>query len=79
MTNNQFATALKSSAPPPDPPKPISAPAAPKVKRKHIGGYFDPEVSRRLRMLASEEETTVQQLLTEALTLLFSKRGMTLP
>ena len=30
-------------------------------------------------MLASEEETTVQELLTEALRLLFTNRGLTLP
>ena len=81
MTNNQFASALKSRAAAPEPPPPARSPSPSKSsgKRKHVGGYFAPEVARRLRMLASEEETTVQELLTEALTLLFSKRGLTLP
>lgn len=80
MTNNAFAAALsKKSSPQPDPPAAARPSASGKVKRRHIGGYFDPEVARRLRMLASEEETTVQELLTEALALLFTKRGLTLP
>ncbi len=79
MTNNRFASALKAKAPPPDPPKPVRAPVARNVKRKHIGGYFDPEIGRRLRMLSSEEDTTIQELLDEALRLLFQNRGKPLP
>ena len=81
MTNNEFATALKARTPPPEPPHP--SPAAPPKKfngkRKHIGGYSAPEVARQLRMLASEEETTVQELLAEALLLLFQNRGRSVP
>ena len=78
MTNNAFAAALsKRNSPPPSDPHAASRPAAsPKSKRSHIGGYFEPEVARRVRMLASEEETTVQELLTEALRLMFEKRGL---
>ena len=78
MTKTGFAAAFKSSSPPPpsDPQPPVTPPPQRKTKRKHIGGYFDPEVGKRLRMLASEEETTVQELLTEALRLLFEKRGL---
>ena len=77
MTNTDFASALsKNKSPSPDPPEASRLPPSPKSKRKHIGGYFDPEVARRLRMLASEEETTVQELLTEALRLMFEKRGL---
>ena len=79
MTNNKFASALKAATPPPDPPQPARAPAARSVKRKHIGGYFDPEIGRRLRMLSSEEDTTIQELLDEALRLLFDSRGKPLP
>ena len=80
MTNNQFAAALKSRAPVPEPPTP-APPSAAKTgaKRRHIGGYFSPAVAKQLRLLASEEETTLQELLTEALTLLFAKRGSSLP
>ena len=77
MTNNAFASALSKKNPPtPDPAEASRPAAAGKVKRKHVGGYFEPEVARRLRMLASEEETTVQELLTEALRLMFNKRGL---
>ena len=79
MTPSDFASALsKKRSPSPDPPAASRPAPSPKAKRKHIGGYFEPEVARRLRMLASEEETTVQELLTEALRLMFSKRGITI-
>ena len=77
MSNNPFASALnKKTSPAPVPPAAARSAASPKSKRKHVGGYFDPEVARRLRMLASEEGTTVQELLTEALRLMFEKRGL---
>ena len=79
MSNDDFASALTKSeklSPPPDPPEASRHPTLPKSKRKHVGGYFAPEVARRLRMLASEEETTVQELLTEGLRLMFKKRGL---
>ena len=78
MTNNKFAAALKNKAARPDPPKPLRAPAVHSPKRKHIGGYFDPEIGRRLRILSSEEDTTIQKLLDEALRLLFESRGKSL-
>ena len=81
MTHNQFAAALKSRVPAPDLPPPARSPSASKSsgKRKHVGGYFSPAVAKQLRLLASEEETTVQELLAEALSLLFAKRGLPLP
>lgn len=41
---------------------------------KHIGGYFDPAVSRQLRQIALEEDSTVQELMGEALDMLFQSR-----
>lgn len=70
---NEFAKALQSTR--------TTAAAAPRSgsngrnSRKHIGGYFDPAVSRQLRLMAVEEDTTIQQLLEEALGLLFEARG----
>jgi hypothetical protein len=43
--------------------------------KKVIAGYFDPAVSKQLRQLALEHDTTVQALLAEALNLLFIERG----
>ena len=77
MNPSDFASALsKNQSPSPDPPADSRRPVSPKSKRKHVGGYFEPEVARRLRILASEEDTTVQELLTEALRLMFKKRGL---
>lgn len=59
----------------------IPAEATGKVRRpgragtRLIGGHFPPEVARQLRMLAAEEDTTVQALLEEAIDLLFVKKG----
>jgi hypothetical protein len=40
-----------------------------------IAGHFDAAVARQLRLLAAEEDTTIQSLLSEALDLLFVKKG----
>tara|TARA_R110002126_G_scaffold81770_1_gene201174 strand:+ start:58 stop:363 length:306 start_codon:yes stop_codon:yes gene_type:complete len=84
---NKFAAALKSpkitEAPqgPPEASEPqIEVKVAPQPKRpvrrntKHVGGYFDPAVSRQLRTIALEEDSTVQALLAEALDMLFQSR-----
>ena len=43
--------------------------------RRFIGGHFDPAVGKQLRLIAVEDDTTVQALLEEALDLLFIKKG----
>ena len=43
--------------------------------RKLIAGHFDPKVAKQLKLLAVEDDTTVQALLEEALDLLFVKKG----
>lgn len=45
---------------------------------KHIGGYYHPEVSRVLKMIALEEDSTVQDLVGESLLMLFQSRGKTI-
>lgn len=55
--------------------------AAPKFSRpsrenrKFIGGHFSPDVGKQLRLIAVEDGTTIQELLEEALDLLFVKKG----
>ena len=41
--------------------------------KKFVGAYFDPEVSKQLKIIAAETEKTSQTLLAEALNLLFEK------
>ena len=46
-----------------------------KTERRLIGGHFAPEVQQQVRVIAAEQDTTIQALLTEALNDLFEKRG----
>lgn len=43
--------------------------------KKLVSGHFDPKVSKQLKHLAVEEDRTVEDLLGEALDLLFVKKG----
>jgi hypothetical protein len=45
------------------------------VGKKSIGGYFSPELSRALNMLAVEQSQSLQALLGEALDDLMRKYG----
>ena len=80
---SKFAAALKQKAGAPINAVPKSAPKTAEAGRsgaregaKHIGGYFTPQVSKQLRSLAVAEDTTVQDLLAEALNMLFQSRGL---
>lgn len=44
-------------------------------KKKHVGGYFDPAVSRQLREIALNEDKSVQDLIAEAIDMVFQSRG----
>ncbi len=66
------------------PKKPAPAKTEPKTEkffrpsregRKLIAGHFPPKTAKQLKILAAEEDTTVQALLEEALELLFVKKG----
>ena len=41
---------------------------------KHVGGYFTPLVSKQLRQIALDEDSSVQELLAEAIDMLFESR-----
>jgi hypothetical protein len=43
--------------------------------KRLISGHFDPKVAKQLKLLAVEEDTSVQALLEQALNLLFIKKG----
>ena len=84
--SNKFAAALKpakqtvtptaeTEAPAKEAPVPASVHARPsRQSTKHIGGYFDPAVSKQLRQIAVAEDSSVQALLGEAIDMLFQSR-----
>jgi hypothetical protein len=43
--------------------------------KRLVAGHFNPKVAKQLKLLAVEDDTTVQALLEEALDLLFAKKG----
>lgn len=43
--------------------------------KSNVTGYFPPSVKKQLRILAADRETTIQDLLAEALNDLFAKYG----
>lgn len=72
------AAASKRTSPPQ--PKPAAdAPAKfhrpSRDGRRFLGGHFEPEVVKQMKLLAVEDDTTTQALLEEALNLLFVKKG----
>lgn len=52
-----------------------STPRPVREGRRFIGGHFSPSVAKQLRLIAAEDDTTLQALLEEALDLLFVKKG----
>lgn len=59
---------------------PVSAPQVPartpaRVGKKAVSGYFTPELSRTIHLLALEQNTSLQALLGEALDDLLRKYG----
>ena len=44
--------------------------------KRLIGGHFDPKVTKALKQIALDDDTTVQALVGEALTLLFQKKNV---
>jgi hypothetical protein len=78
--SNKFANALKKDKPAQEAATESKAPSIherPARKgAKHVGGYFPPEVSKQLRQIALDEDTSVQGLLAEALDMVFHSRKM---
>ena len=50
--------------------EPKSKPTA-KAKKKHIGGYFPPDVYQQMKILCAETGMTTQEILTEGLNAVF--------
>ena len=43
--------------------------------KRHISGYFEPEVLKQVKIICAEEEKTVNEVLAEALNSLFVNKG----
>ena len=80
--SNKFAQALKKSEKGVSADGPVdeaAATASPHARPsrkgvKHVGGYFEPQVSKQLRQIALDEDSSVQNLLAEAIDMLFHSR-----
>jgi hypothetical protein len=56
-------------------PKAISTRAKARVGKRALVGYFSPELSRTLNMMATERDTTLQAILGEAIDLWLREQG----
>ena len=79
--NNPLAAAMRQLTGPPTPSANRAGPADKKRPRRGSGtrviaGHFDAAVQRQLRVLAAQEDRTIQGLLEEALNDLFAKRNL---
>lgn len=54
---------------------PRSKQAPSRAGKTQVTGYFPPEVRRQLKIIATEEDRTVEQLLGQALNMLFASKG----
>ena len=78
-------TSLKSlvaaetpSAPPAQPVKAPSSPVArTRENTRQVGGHFAPEVAQALRLIAVEENRDIQEIIGEALNMVFTRYGKT--
>ena len=57
-------------------PKPTAIVPPSRQGKKMISGHFDKNVHRQLKMLALEKETSIQNLLSQALNALFERNDM---
>lgn len=74
-TSVEIAPSVPASSAPNrnDPENPHFRPS--RQGKANVTGYFPQEVKKQLRMLAAEEDKTIQQLLGESLNLLFARYG----
>jgi hypothetical protein len=90
-TSLKDLAARRSAAAEPPPPEQASSPAndrhlpPPEPRRyrtaqtrsdtRQVSGHFKPEVSQTLRLIAVEEDRDVQEILAEALNMVFQRYG----
>ncbi|MBT9317736.1 ribbon-helix-helix domain-containing protein [Leptothoe spongobia] len=87
MTKKSIADAIKAKVEPPA-EKPVTTEAeAPEAKakttkkqssragQKHIGGYYPPECLKALKLIAVEDEITLEDVIATAMNQFLSSRG----
>ena len=67
---SKFADALK---------QPAATPASRSTSvarqgKKHVGAYVDPDIARQLRVIAAAEDSSVQRLVEEGISLVIQAR-----
>lgn len=74
---NTPAAPTPQQAPEPQevPPAPAYRTAKTRGDTRQIGGHFSPEAAQTLRIIAGEQDQDIQELLAEALNMLFHKYG----
>jgi hypothetical protein len=61
--------------PSPAPTGPAHRTAQTRKDTRQVGGHFKPEVAKTLRLIAAEQDKHVQEILAEALNMIFAKYG----
>jgi hypothetical protein len=81
-TSLKSLVAADAPAPQPAAPPPEKAQTAPsyrtaqtRAETRQIGGHFKPEVAQTLRLVAVEQDKDVQEILAEALNMVFVRYG----
>ena len=66
-------TIVPTVAKPQEPKAPAPQIKPSRVGKKRVTGYFDPAVSRQLKQMALDQDSSIQDLMREALNDLFEK------
>ena len=76
MTTNALQAVLDRAVKEPKAPRPPAEFFRPaRVGKRFVGAHFHPEVARQLKMLAAVDDRTIQELVEDAVDLLFVKAG----
>ncbi len=44
--------------------------------KRFVGGYYDPEVARELKIIAARDDSSVQEIIGRAIELFFRSKGV---
>ncbi len=75
VANDTHARPLPDAAPEKPQTEPGYRTAQTRAATRQVGGHFKPEVAQTLRMIAVEQDKDVQEILAEALNMVFVRYG----